>query len=175
MSPPNVTMKCLLVRKGGTIVDLPQIVDGQERKVSYHFKDDGQGNHVAIISDMKHFQLLAAIPEAYEVFGFSDVQTDTAIGITAADMTAKIADTPIKISAVTIDPVAAPAPLPEADPAPMQTTINAQAGIDPNMDIDQLRALFKQEVGRDPSAKAKPETMIAQIVAVREERAAAGK
>lgn len=167
-----IIMKCLLIRQGGTKIDL----DG----VNYHFKDDGLGNHVATIDNMKHVTRLAGIPEAYEIFG-SAVATDTAISLgvtlTAAQSEATSAVTQAVVAPVA--PVAAPvveAPVaPVAQVAPvapeMQTTANAQAGFPENMSNEELRALFLAEVGRQPSAKAKPETMMAQIVAVRDERA----
>lgn len=41
------------------------------------------------------------------------------------------------------------------------------------LDLEQLREVFAKEVGRTPNARAKPETLIAQIVAMREETGAA--
>ncbi|MDP2047563.1 MAG: hypothetical protein Q8K33_01535 [Cypionkella sp.] len=159
-----IIMKCLLIRAGGTKIDL----DG----VNYHFKDDGLGNHVATISDMKHVSKLAGIPEAYEVFG-SAPATDTAIGLgvtlTAAQSEATSAGPIAPVAAPVVEAPVAPVAA-TADPE-MQTTANAQAGFPENMSIGDLRALFLAEVGREPSPKAKPETMMAGIIAIRAERA----
>ena len=161
-----IIMKCLLLRLGGTKIDL----DGTH----YHFKDDGLGNHVATMTNMKHVSRLAGIPEAYEIFDGGAAETDaaTALGVT---LTAPVVVAPVVVEASA--PVLAPAlvatvePTVVADAPEMKTTINAIAGFPENMSKDELRAVFLAEVGREPSAKAKPETMMATIIAVREERA----
>ena len=156
-------IECLLIRKGGTQVDMGD-------KTIYHFKDDGTGAHVATISNPLHIGTLLGIKEAYRVYGAA--AAEAAVGIAPA-ATAMIQPAPIAAPAI-VAPVIAPtmaivpAPAPSIDPP---TTLNAQLGLDADMDINQLRAVFLQEVGREPSAKAKPETMIAQIEAVRAERA----
>ncbi|MDO8983019.1 hypothetical protein [Cypionkella sp.] len=161
-----IIMKCLLLRLGGTKIDL----DGTH----YHFRDDGLGNHVATIDNMKHVSRLAGIPEAYEIFG-SATATDTAIGLgvtlTSTEYEASTAATQEPVAPLVDAPVAPVAPTVVADAPELKTTINAIAGFPENMSKDELRAVFLAEVGREPSAKAKPETMMATIIAVREERA----
>lgn len=155
-------IECLLIRKGGTQVDIGD-------KTIYHFKDDGNGAHVATISNPEHIGILLGIREAYRVYGAAAVEAPLGVAPAA---TATIQPAPIV--APVIAPVAAPAPAIVPTPAPSidpPTTLNAQLGLDANMDLDQLRAVFLQEVGREPNARAKPETMIAQIEAVRAERA----
>ena len=159
-------IECMLIRKGGTQVDMGD-------KTIYHFKDDGTGAHVATISNPEHIGILLGIREAYRVYGAA--AAEAAVGIAPA-ATAMIQPAPIAAIAAPaiVAPVIAPAPAIVPAPAPSidpPTTLNAQLGLDANMDIDQLRAVFLQEVGREPSARAKPETMIAQIEAVRAERA----
>lgn len=153
-----ILMKCLLIRAGGTHVN----IDG----ANYHFKDDGMGNHVCAISDMKHVSRLAGIPEAYEIFGAAP-QPETAIGL---GMTLP----PVQVGQITSAPQA-PTQLMNSDKPkdaePLKTTANAEAGFSSEMTLDELRALFLAEVGREPSARAKPETLMAQITAVRTERA----
>lgn len=153
-----IIMKCLLLRLGGTKIDL----DGTH----YHFKDDGLGNHVATMTNMKHVSRLAGIPEAYEIFDGGAAETDaaTALGVT---LTAPVVVAPVLAPTL----VATVEPTVVADASELKTTINAIAGFPENMTKDELRAVFLAEVGREPSAKAKPETMMATIIAVREERA----
>lgn len=61
----------------------------------------------------------------------------------------------------------------DADKGPGTTDPDAVPEDLAALDLEQLREVFAKEVGRTPNARAKPETLIAQIVAMREETGAA--
>lgn len=160
-----IILQCILLRKGGTTVEMND-------KTAYHFKDDGLGNHVAAISNMDHVQTLLGIPEAYRIFSAGQTAAPAdAVGATAPVVPAAT----VGATAPTPEPKppvvpSAPEPKPPADGEAGQN-VGAQTALDPTADIEIIRAAFRLEVGREPNQRAKPETMIAQIEAVREERA----
>lgn len=156
-----IILQCILLRKGGTIVEMSD-------NTAYHFKDDGLGNHVAAISNMDHVQTLLGIPEAYRIFSTgSAVAPAEAVGATGQVVQAAAAT-----AAPPSPPVVptTPEPKPPVDGDAGQNA-GAQTVLDPTADIETIRAAFRLEVGREPNPRAKAETMIAQIEAVREERA----
>lgn len=78
-------------------------------------------------------------------------------------------------------PMVAQVPLPQdADPVPADPVepeqLPGQAfndGLTPDMPREQLASIFEAELARTPHARAKPETIIAQIIQGRRERAVA--
>jgi|GEM_PF-1501650 len=161
-------IECTLQRKGGTQVKMAD-------NTTYHFKDDGTGAHIAAVSNADHIGTLLGIKEAYRVYGMqtADVAATGVVATTVQPiMVAPIVQAPVTAPAVTQAPAASTPPAQELQTPPPATTTNEQAGLSPDMNIDELRALFLAEVGREPNARAKAETMIAQIEAIRAERAA---
>ena len=162
-----IILQCILLRKGGTTVEMSD-------NTAYHFKDDGLGNHVAAISNMDHVQTLLGIPEAYRIFSAGQtVAPAAAVGATAPVVqAAAVPPAPVVPQAPPTPPVVPPTtePKPSTDGDAGQN-VGAQTALDPTADIETIRAAFRLEVGREPNARAKAETMIAQIEAVREERA----
>lgn len=163
MTTSTMLIKCLLRRDGGSVVTMK---DG----ATYHFKDDGLGNHVASVTNPDHIQRFMQIPEAYAIFsgavdgvGLAQVQPTEAPVVTAPILAAVIT------GADPVTPDAAAEPTTETAPQ----TFGEKVALDTLSDAD-LRAVFKAEIGRIAPPKAKPETMIAQIEAIRAERGAQG-
>lgn len=166
-----IILQCILLRKGGTTVEMSD-------NTAYHFKDDGLGNHVAAISNMDHVQTLLGIPEAYRIFSAGQtVAPADAVGATAPVVqAAAVPAAPPPAPVVPPAPLTPPVVPPTTEPKPSTDgdagqNVGAQTVLDPTADIETIRAAFRLEVGREPNARAKAETMIAQIEAVREERA----
>lgn len=145
----------------------------------YHFKELWpDGPHVAPVADEDHQTVLLSVPEGYRAY---DGPLPEALTMAAA---------PVLLPPVT-PPVQQPEP-PAPPPATQQQApaLGAISG-DKNGDgvvdgseaaailaalpEDELRALFESEIGRKAHHNAKPETMIAQIVAAREEAAGSKK
>lgn len=142
-------IRCTLIRAGGT----RENIDG----INYHFQPDELGNHIATVTEPAHIKRFLSITEAYEFFG--QASAETAIGATLAAPVVEVAAAPV---------------VELKEPAPLQTTPNAQAGMPENMAEDELRDMFINVIGREPGPRSKPETMLAQIRAKLDERAAEG-
>lgn len=169
MTTSTMLIKCLLKRDGGSVVTMK---DG----ATYHFKDDGLGNHVASVSNADHIQRFMQIPEAYAIFsGTAGVGLTQAAAAIQAPASEPVVTAPILAAVITgADPVTPDAatetqPEPHAEPQ----AAPADGALESLSDAD-LRAVFKAEIGRVAPPKAKPETMIAQIEAIRAERGAQG-
>lgn len=156
-------IECLRRRPNGTVVTI-----GTE---TYHFKPEEEGKdgpHVAPVTIKAHLARFLDIKEGYRRLpGEKPVKDDTpAQGNTPSGNDGS--------TNTNTDP--------DAGNAGNQKTAgsgegNGDDGTDGNkqpveltegMDDGILRAIFEKEVGRKPSPKAKPDTMIAQIVAARE-------
>lgn len=162
MTTSTMLIKCLLKRDGGSVVTMK---DG----AAYHFKDDGLGNHVASVSNADHIQRFMQIPEAYAIFSGA-----AGVGLSApaiqAPVPAPVVTAPILAAVITgADPVT-PDAATETQPEP---TLSEFSSLETLTDAE-LRTVFKSEIGRVAPPKAKPETMIAQIEAIRAERGAQG-
>lgn len=144
-----------LYRKGGTHVTL----DGTK----YHFIDDDKGRQVAPVANPDHVERFLQIPEGYKL-----LRDDAATSALATPMGAA--------------PVPQPQARTEAAKPPQQSKPEAgsteskepagDTALD-DMDTNQLRAAFEEEVGRKPHPQAKDDTMRAQIKAARKDKAGA--
>lgn len=168
----------------------------------YHFKPDETGRETALIDDVEHLGKLLSIPEAYKLFSVASREPATALGIVNTGVAAQPAPEPAPQPVPIPEIAPAPLP-PEQSAntiAPQGVTSTGEAPKDPldhdgdgkkggslpdngeadetpadlvGKSIDDLRLVFKEEVGRTANLKAKPETLIAQIVARRKELAGA--
>ena len=146
-------IECILHRPGGTRVTIGSAM--------YHFRPlapDQFAPHVADVENEAHAKRFLKLREAYREF---------------QDTTAPAAP----------DPVADPDPDPAQAPAPasedaVETQVNpdaekaAQAAATAEddleaMDIEQLREIFANEIGRKPGPRSGADTLIAQIKARR--------
>lgn len=120
------------------------------------FRPDTNGDHVALVSSVEHIQCLLRIPEGYEIHSMApDTKADPAPIIEPAP------------AAAAQDDVATPAVTPEPAPAPAMAPDNVSDLT--ALTDDELKVVFQQETGRAPHARAKRETIIASIEALREE------
>lgn len=182
----KILILCKLVRAGGTRITMAD-------KTGYHFKDDGEGNHVCIVSNKDHQAALLSHPEAYSFFGAADAGDDAGLGI---DLPATIAvpetQEPLPVfeqPAISADLTATG--LPEGSTAVVATQVAEQPQADtpqgqaePTADdapvmsaelealsIEDLREVYKTEMGKAATASKKANVLISQILAVRAERA----
>lgn len=184
-------IECILRRPPhGTKIEL----DGK----TIHFKPDADGRETAVVDDPEHIARLLSIPEAYRLSGVASKEPNTVpMGIIAPVTTPTLtqgADPAPQNDAKgpeTTPPVTTPATIEPGTAAPPQSPLDhdgdGKAGgslpkaDEPdavpadliNRSLDDLRAVFQAEVGRKPNDRAKPETLIAQIVARRKELAGA--
>ena len=147
---PKIKVECIIRREGGSRVTIG--------KNTYHFKPQADGAHVCEIDHPPHLSRLLSISEGYRVYDPDLVD----------------------------EPAQEPEPAPEPKPAPVTTEPQPAAPespVDPDaeelpslegMSRVDLEATFLREVGRAPHPKAKEDTLIAQIVAVRMDRANGG-
>ena len=149
-------IRCLQKRKGGSDITMN---DGK----SIVFRPDENDDHVAMVTDPDHIQRLLSITEGFKIHTSNDaspaanqkaiiagavksiVAGNDISGANLGDQTTSIKD----VGQVAL-PVDATRPL--AD-----------------LNDEELRSVFQNELGRVPHHKAKSETMIAQIEAVRAE------
>lgn len=146
-------VESIIKRNGGTIVDF----DGPEgANVRYHFKDDGMGNHVAIITNPNHLSRLLAIPEGYRLVGAAAAPNQNQPATFAGGIN--------------------PAPLGDGDGAKQSTVDQGNSGAAAPIDYsamteDQLRAEYEAAMGVPARNNMKPETIIAKLEAARSARA----
>jgi hypothetical protein len=145
--------------------------------VTYHFRPDDAGRHVATIFEPDHISRFLQITEGYRMLGAVaapiaapvvsvGVATTQAAPVAPSTQAAHVQDAAPVTQAATATVTA-----PTSDAAQTATTAEVKA-LD-QLDDEELRAVFQAELGRAAHHKAKPETMIAQIEAIRAERAAA--
>lgn len=160
----------ILYRKGGTHVTL----DGTK----YHFIDDDKGRQVAPVANPDHVERFLQIPEGYKLLR-DDAATSapaTPMGAAPAPQTpTEPAKAPQQEQGQQTEPEAGSnePKAPEKDTAPQQPAKPAGDTALDDMNTDQLRAAFEEEVGRKPHPQAKDDTMRAQIKAAREDKAGA--
>lgn len=166
MSTPAVIIESIIKRKGGSVIPMGGM--------TYHFQPDDNDRHVATVTDADHIARFLQIAEGFRLLGTTAIPAAPAsaapVGVTAAAVTPQAS--PVSPS----EPTAPPEPMAQAAPATEATTPGpANAGEKPldQMTDAELRTVFRAELGRPASPKSKIETMIAQIEAVRAERAAA--
>lgn len=150
----ELMIECKLIRKGGSIVDLPG--------GPYHFKPGTDGAHVCAISDPDDIAALLGIKEGYRIYRPKVDVSDVAPVVQPEP--AKAEKAPAKTKAEKADAkatAAAPAPM-GLDNKPGEEAMAA-------MSRDEVAAIFEAEIGRAPSEVAEIEVMIAQIVAKRAE------
>ncbi len=174
-SDQTLTIQCLLIRKGGTVVELGQNV--------YHFAPNAAGDHVAEVADADDAGVLLGIREGYKLYSPKKVAPTmpapvAPVAATLAPVAPVTQKEPVKaktptaaekaaekkaaLAAAEAAKTAAPMGLPGAP-----VSLEAMAA----MPRDQVAAIFKTEVGRDASAHAEVDVLIAQIKAKREEAA----
>lgn len=138
----------------------------------YHFKELwAEGPHVAPVEDEAHRDVFLSVPEGYREYDGPLPETLTLGAI------------PVLTPPVVAPVQQEPAPV-QQEPAPEQsqpTTSPADTGLrdltafegrELTEDEDAaLRSIFADEIGSKPHHNAKPETMIARIIAKREEDA----
>lgn len=174
---PAMIVESILKRAGGSVILMG--------KVNYHFKDDGQDRHVAIVSDPDHFARFMGIPEGFRLVGVAEAETvipAVALGIQhnvtqapAAPVKNEAVPAPVAPIAAATDAITQPEPPPIKEDEAFPPLDGDAAAVLEGKTLEELRAIFTTEVGRKPSDKAKPDTLIAQIESMRAERAAAGK
>lgn len=160
--PTAVLIESIIKRPGGSSIDMGD--------VTYHFRPDEAGRHVAIVSNPDHISRLLQITEGFLLLSTAPVAPAPApavpVGITAGSVT-QAPSAPQAPPATVAPPTTAP-----AAPSAEQHGDAPQKPLD-QMTDEEIRAVFKAELGRVAPPKSKIETMIAQIEAIRAERAAA--
>lgn len=152
-----VIIESIIKRPGGSTVTLGDI--------DYRFEPDHQGRHVAVVENPVHIDRLLSIREGFRLLEAAPKAN---------------APAPVAAGAMQAAPVqqATPAPVttePEGDEGRGDDSDKkpegAADGALEDMSLSQIREVFKVELGRNPSPKSIKETLIAQIEAVRAERA----
>lgn len=159
-------VECLRQRPGGSEVEFPG--------VTYYFKPDDRGRHVAEVNDPAHLRRLLQI-DAYQIAESMGGAPATANDDTDDLPPVPAADTP----PVSAAPVTSEETDGEDDPGEGENaegegaTEDAPAGeateASPlaNLSDDELRKLFADRLGRQPHPKATRDTMIAKIEAAK--------
>lgn len=152
--PSAVIIESIIKRPGGSTVTLGDI--------DYRFEPDHQGRHVAVVENPVHIDRLLSIREGFRLLEAAPKGN---------------APAPVPAGAMQAAPVA-PAIQPSepegdegrGDDADKEPEGAADGALE-DMSLAQVREVFKVELGRNPSPKSIKETLIAQIEAVRAERA----
>lgn len=171
MSDP-ILVECLAKRQGGTVVDFDD-AEAPDGRVSYHFKDDGTGRHVAPVSNEAHLQRFASITEGFRIrmhptaaasagHGLgAQVQSEIASGVDAAAAAAK----------AQADADAAAAKAAEAAAAREAGKDAGKDADSPEAEMAALRAEYQRVTGQPARHNAKAETLRAQIAAFTDAKA----
>lgn len=171
MSTAPLLIESIIQRKGGTKIKLGT--------TAYHFTPDDKGRHVAAVEDPDHIGRLLGIPEGYRIPREADADKPAVSGAALGASGAKVESATVKDLTITKDQGKAAQLPPKAEgsePASGQTDPKpAPAGATDlaDMDIDQLRAAHKDEIGREAHPQAKEETLRAKIQAQRDEASGA--
>lgn len=150
--PQKISVESIIRREGGTRVTLG--------KMAYHFKPRPDGAHVAVVDDPRHVSRFLSISEGYRVYDPDLVDEPAPAPFV----------TPLPPAAEDEGPVETETPEDEETEEPEEPLPSLEGMARPD-----LEATFLKEVGRKPNANAKDETLAAQIVAVRMERANGGE
>lgn len=169
----TITIESIIRRTGGT----RGVTMGNK---TYNFLPNAEGAHVCDVSDGEHAQRFLGIPEGYRIYSpAKGVSVEGGVGATRAAEKAEppaAAVEPQKAqsgkqeepsTATTTDETANAA---TTEPKTSEKPAEEAVALD-GLDTDKLRAIFEEEVGRKPHPNAKDETLIAQIEAVREDKA----
>jgi hypothetical protein len=153
--PQKIAVESIIRRDGGTRVTLG--------KMAYHFKPMPDGAHVAVVDDPRHVSRFLSISEGYRVYDPDLVDEPAPAPFVTPLPPAAEDESPVETDTIADDETNPPED--EAEPLP---SLDGMSRAD-------LEATFLKEVGRKPNAKQKDETLVAQIVAVRMERANGGE
>lgn len=201
MSDLTLLIECLQHRDGGTRIPMPSgetyyfKPDGQTpaRHVALVSNEDDISRFLAVPEGFRAIGRIAKSEASATALGVAANPAPTTAPVTSADtpvtlandlrseMTAEEADAQETVAqniteALSGGPTTATeAPAngesqSETNPGAAPGTPNAATGLD-ELEDEKLRELFLLEIGRKPNPQAKRTTMIAQIVANREERA----
>lgn len=191
----KMPVQCLLIREGGTKVDLGG--------TTYHFHPDndptGKGRHIAVITDKAHLARLVSITEGYELVDDEEptpalttpapvVQVAApvnpqALGTAAPGPQIEPAVSPVPLQApVPTEPATAPGgvamdpgpvtlqpPAPTEAPAPdptAPTALPTESEME-GWEIEALQAQYRLEIGKEPNVNAKAPLLISRILATR--------
>lgn len=167
MSENTITLQCVLIRKGGTLVDL----NGS----TYHFAPNAEGDHVCDVSDDDDIARFLSIPDAYRIYRPKKAAPASAAPAPVKQAT-KEPNPPTKDEAKAPAKGKPAAKAKKAAPVKEEPTMGIAPAVKAEalgaMSRDEVAAIFKQVVGRAPSDHAEIEVMIAQIEAKRAETAA---
>lgn len=187
----KLPIQCLLIRQGGTKVEL----EGS----TYHFHAGndpaGKGRHICFVENKAHAQRFMQIAEAYALADDAEEAVITTTAPASAGARAAVNDTAGTLQqgadavapgpGVSLDPgpvtlgppqgteaqavTGSALPVPQPDSPTTGTTLPTEDDL-AAMTLDALRAQAEAELGRKPSPKAKEPLLIAQILAVRSEK-----
>jgi len=160
-----VLIESLIKRPGGSKIPMGS--------VTYHFAPDDLGRHVATVSDTGHIARFLQITEGFRLLGAVTAPTAPAAPPAPPVGVVSTQGTSLQPAQLTGPADAVTAPAAPAPSVQEQQDANTTEKPLAEMSDEELRATFKAEIGRAPSPKSKPETMIAQIEAIRAERGAA--
>lgn len=152
----------------------------------YHFKPDHTGRHVAAFTDQNHAAEFLRVSEAFRFVGSIPMESlEGETGVKPNGIGLSREDTAIAAGAPQPEP-ATVSPEPAADTidggsvdgqgdgvpiddSTVRPALGEEVVLSPDMDIDHLRKVFVDVIGRNPSPRAKAETLIAQIEAFQSE------
>lgn len=143
-------VESILKRQGGTHVEMR---DGAK----YHFKDDGTGRHVAIVSNSEHLGRFLSITEGFRLVTDSSGSVAPATGA----LDAKLATgATVDVSEVKSDAVT------KGDGVSATEVVSAD-DLTEDSDIELIRAAYAQMLGRNPNPNWKAATLLAGIAAAK--------
>ncbi len=182
MSGP-IYIECTLIRPGGTHVPMP-VADG--KTINYHFKPlEPDAAHIALVENEDHQTRFLAITEAYKFHSpfvapvamsasaKPEAPAKPAAGKAAPVVQQEPATLP-QNSTAPIVPDQAPATGADTQPGDTDTRSDADKAIDAATDalmelpLEEVKAIYVAELGKQPHPNAKQATLVSQIVAKRQ-------
>jgi hypothetical protein len=161
MSANAALIRSKLIRPGGSTITM---ADG----AIITFKPDENGDHVAMVSNRDHINRLLSISEGYELhFGATPAPAVPVLSAPPKPVVTAMAQPVVQPAPLPppVEPVAAVVAQPVADPTPVPENASDLA----SLTDDELKAVYRDEWKKEPHHKAKRETLIAQIEAIRAE------
>lgn len=166
----SFTIESIIKRPGGT----KGVTIGDE---SYDFLPNKAGAHICVVTNPEHAQRFLGIVEGYRIYvpegEKAPAAPATGVGVKPEAANPPAAPTPP--AGPTPPAQEAAASVEQTNQAPTDPVQSEPASDKPLADLgsDELRKVYAEEVGRAAHHKAKDETLIATIEAVRKEKAGA--
>ncbi len=162
---PAIIIESIIRRPGGSTVNIA----GR----NYRFEPDHEGRHVAVVEDPDHIARFLQVPEGFRMLTAAPAPAAQPVGVVVVTHPKPFPASVVPESALATIKAERESEA-QGDEHPNEGEGEEEGAADgplEDMSLSQIREIFKAELGRNPSPRSIKDTLIAQIEAVRAERA----